>query len=75
MLRLNQVAERLNTSLSNVYALKDSGMLPVIATGAGGKGYRVSETDLAAFIEQARKGRRMPAWSEKTKPMKLKHLK
>ena len=75
MLRLAQVAQRLNTSLSNVYALKDSGKLPVVSAGAGGKGYRVTEADLAAFIEESRKGRQPVAWPEKSKPVKLKHLK
>ncbi len=74
MLRLNEVAERLNCSVSNVYALMDCGKLPVVATGAAGKGYRVREEDLAAFIEQGRHGRRQREWPEKTKPIHLKHV-
>jgi excisionase family DNA binding protein len=54
LLRLSTVAQRLNVSLSTVYQLASSGELPVIATGAGGKGFRVSEEDLEAFIDQRR---------------------
>jgi excisionase family DNA binding protein len=53
-----QVAEKLNCSLSNVYALGKSGKLRIISTGAGGKGYRVSEADLEAFIENQKWGRK-----------------
>ena len=74
MLRLTEVAERLSTSLSNVYALKDSGRLRVVSTGAGGKGFRVTEGDLASFIEESKKGRETIPWSENAKPVKLKHL-
>lgn len=42
MLKLTEVAERLGCSLSNVYSLKDQGLLAVVLTGAGGKGYRVA---------------------------------
>lgn len=75
MLKLSEVATRLNTSLSNVYALKDAGKLPVVAAGAGGKGFRVSEADLNAFVEASRKGRQPLFWPETTRPVKLKHLK
>jgi excisionase family DNA binding protein len=74
MLRLTEVAERLNCSLSNVYNLIESGKLPIVPTGARGKGYRVTETDLQAFIEQGRHARRPQAWPEKTNPIKLKHV-
>lgn len=70
MLRLSQVAERLNTSLSNVYALKDSGRLPVVSAGAGGKGFRVLEADLENFIENARRIR-----EQISMPTNIRHLK
>jgi excisionase family DNA binding protein len=69
MLRLSQVAERLNVSVSTVYALASSGKLPVIATGAGGRGYRVTESDLQAFIEGARRVR-----EEAVLPTNIRHL-
>ena len=74
MLRLAEVAKRLNCSLSNIYNLVDSGRLPVIATGAGGRGLRVTEEDLQAFIENGRHGRRPEPWPAKSKAVKLKHL-
>lgn len=40
MLKLREVAERLNCSLGNVYSLVAAGMLPVVPTGAHGKGER-----------------------------------
>lgn len=58
MHRLSEVAEQLACSLSNVYVLVESGELVVTSTGAGGKGYRVSEESLAAFIESRKKGRK-----------------
>ena len=70
MLRLRQVAERLNISVSGVHALVEKGLLPVICTGAGGKGYRVTEDDLAAFIESRRKGREPQPWPERTRPIR-----
>lgn len=73
LLRLSQVAERLNCSLQNVYSLKDSGALPVISVGANGKGYRVREEDLLAFIENGRHGRRPQEWPD-TNPHRLKHI-
>ena len=54
MLRLREVAERLNCSISNVYALKDAGLLAVIRTGAGGKGYVVEEAEVERFIRERR---------------------
>jgi excisionase family DNA binding protein len=74
LLKLNEVSQRLNCSLSNVYALVESGRLAAIPTGAGGAGLRVTEQDLAAFIDARRKARKPQSWPEKTNPHKLKHL-
>lgn len=52
MLRLREVAERLGCSVSNVYALRDAGLLHVICTGAGGKGFRVAAEELERFLRQ-----------------------
>jgi excisionase family DNA binding protein len=74
MLKLTQVALRLNTSLSNVYALIESGKLSFIRAGANGKGYRVTEEDLQLFIDQAKKGRRAPALRRKENPRPFRNL-
>lgn len=71
--KLSEVAQLLNTSVSNVYALVSSGKLPVVRTGAHGKGYRVDSADLDRFIQDGKKGRRVAApSSEKLRP--FKHL-
>ena len=72
MLRLKQVAEALNCSLSNVYALKDTGLLPVVRTGAS-KGFRVRPEDLEAFLDKRKQGRRETALRSTPHP-RLKHL-
>ena len=68
MLKLSQVAERLNCSLSNVYNLVTSGRLMVTPTGAGGKGYRVAEDELQRFLEESRKGRMLAPFSPRLRP-------
>jgi excisionase family DNA binding protein len=73
MLKLSDVAQRLNCSLSNVYALVESGRLDAVQIGATGKGYRVTEEELQRFIESNRRGRTPSPWPEKTKPV-LRHL-
>lgn len=77
MLQLNQVAERLACSISNVYSLVESGKLGSFRVGANGKGYRVSEDQLNAFLEERRESRHkeVPAFPKKLNPIKLKHLK
>lgn len=57
MLRFREVAERLNCSISNVYGLKEQGLLAVVTTGAGGKGYRVAPEELERFIREQREQR------------------
>ena len=62
MLKLKQVSQRLNCSLSNVYALVESGELAHTPVGANGKGIRVSEEQLKAFLaEREIKGGQEPA--------------
>lgn len=51
MLKLKDVAKRLNCSLANVYALVESGELSSIPIGANGKGLRVSEEQLKTFLD------------------------
>ena len=73
LLKISEVARALNTSPSNVYQLVARGVIPVVHTGANGKGYRVDPVDLERFIEDGKKGRRIAAPSpEKLRP--FKHL-
>jgi excisionase family DNA binding protein len=72
LLKLREVAQELNTSVSNVYGLIARGALPVVRTGANGKGYRVDAADLSRFIEEGKRGRRAIPAPEKLKP--FKHL-
>ena len=76
MLTLREVSERLGCSLANIYALKDQGVLPVVAVGAGGKGFRVREDDLASFIEGRKKGRGPELSNQRSspRPHSFKHL-
>jgi excisionase family DNA binding protein len=74
LLKLCQVSERLNCSLSNVYALVESGRLTVTITGAGGRGYRVTEAELNRFIDAGRKGRNIAPPSPRSNPSPFKHL-
>lgn len=76
MLRLREVAERLNCSLSNVYALIEQGRLATVSVGAGGKGYRVAEAELQRFLAERRRhlGKETPT-SPKNKTLRpFKHL-
>jgi len=68
MLKVSQVAERLGCSLGNAYALIERGKLAAVKVGAGGRGYRVTEEELARFIEEGQQARRPLPWPDKCKP-------
>jgi excisionase family DNA binding protein len=55
MLRVHEVADRINSSISGVYRLIDSGELPVTPIGPSGKSYRVSEEDLTAWLNSRKR--------------------
>lgn len=55
LLKMRDVSERLNISLSAAYQLASEGRLPVIATGPRGKAYRIDESDLLAFMAANKK--------------------
>ena len=77
MLKVSEVAERLNCSIANVYALRDAGRLTFVATGATGKGFRVEQTELDRFIRDSRehRGKESSKFPAKTKPGGMfKHL-
>jgi len=66
LLKVSQVCERLNCSLATVYALIERGDLECFRC----PGIRVSEEQLAVYLESTKKGRSQNAqdWPEKTKP-------
>jgi excisionase family DNA binding protein len=70
LLKPSEVAERLRCGLKTVYSLLESGRL----IGSRCPGWRIAEEDLEVYIERGRHGRRHAPWPEKTKPIKLKHL-
>ena len=65
MLKVNQVAERLNCSVATVYHLIETERLPHYRC----PGIRVSEEQLAEYLESCRRGPPQPA------PVKFKHVK
>lgn len=72
LLKLRQVAERLNCSLSNVYALTEKGELPVHRVGLR-KGLRIAEEDLTAYLAKVRVGTTQSRIPPKPK-LSLRHL-
>lgn len=72
MLTVQQTAERLNVSPQVVYALCSSGKLPSYRIGLGRGAVRVSEDDLAEYLESCRQNAK-PRKQSRTLP-KLKHL-
>jgi excisionase family DNA binding protein len=77
MLTVKQVAKELAMSVTCVYQLINSGKLVSHRFGLGRGGIRVSESDLAAYIESCRKEKRpdKPAAYLKQRPLSaFKHL-
>lgn len=78
MLTVNQVAERLQISKQSVYGLIQRGQLATHRFGAGRGTIRISEADLAKFVEACRSQpatplpRVQPAVSPR--PTGLKHI-
>lgn len=70
MLTVKDVAQRLKCSIATVYALADTGKLPVVKIGARGGGLRILPEDLQSFIESRRTGQAVMPLKEVT----LKHL-
>lgn len=52
LLRVKDVAIELDCSLTNVYALINTGQLRSIQVGSGGKGRRVHPDELARFLAE-----------------------
>ncbi|MBI1346313.1 helix-turn-helix domain-containing protein [bacterium] len=73
MLRVSQVASRLNLSASKVYQLIDSGQLPHHRLGVS---IRVSEEQLTAYLTETERRRSEPDPPRPKLPRpRLKHIK
>jgi excisionase family DNA binding protein len=70
MLKVAQIAERLNCSISTVYNLIESGRLGHHRC----PGIRISETQLASFLTQARRGRDLMPPKRQPAPSTLRHI-
>lgn len=71
MLRIRQVAERLNCSISTVYSLVETGKLGHHRC----PGIRVSEEQLATFLERTKREQDMVLQSRPSNPRPhLKHI-
>ena len=71
MLRVRQVAERLNCSVSTVYSLVESGKLGHHRC----PGIRISEEQLAAFLEMTKKDQEATSQPSCVNPRpRLKHI-
>lgn len=75
MLKVADVAQQLNCAVSTVYALVESGRLPCHRIGCGRGAVRVSDEDLAAYLNQSRSLPTVAAPApEPNRRVKLKHL-
>jgi excisionase family DNA binding protein len=75
MLKIQQVAKRLNASDSFVYGLIAGGRLKHHRLGKGQGGIRVTEEQLQEYLLQTEKGQGPPPEREApVKPIKLSHL-
>lgn len=75
MLTIKQVAERLQISANTVYRLVQKGRISSFRIGENEGAIRVSEEDLASFIESCRQEQRCV--EPRTRPLpatKLKHI-
>ncbi len=71
MLKLTEVAERLNCSLANVYSLIDQKKLGCFRVGSNGSGIRVDERQIEAFLEERREHpgkQEASTWSARSSP-------
>lgn len=72
MMKVNEVAERLQVSDSIVYGLVEAGKLIAHRIGLGRGAIRISEDDFQAYLDSCRVERESQA---KPRKSKLKHLK
>ena len=69
LLSIREVADRLNLSVSAVYALRDAGLIAVIRRGVS-KGYAVDESELERFVTErtGEQRKKTPSFPRSTKP-------
>ena len=68
LMKVPEVAKRLDVSVSMIYSLCAGGRMPHVRVGLGRGTIRISEEDLTAFLEACRADRPAPAAS-------LRHIK
>ena len=73
LLKPRQLAERLNVSLSTVYSLVETGRIACHRIGVGRGAVRVSEEQLAEYLESTRRETREP--TERRSVSRLPQLK
>ncbi len=73
MLRLREVAERLNCSITDVSALRDAGLLRCVPSTANGNRFQVEETELERFVADRRelRGRDANRFPANCKPFRI----
>ncbi len=67
LLKMKQVAERLNISLSKTYELVQAERLESYKIDGA---VRVSEEQLQKYLDGRKRGQQPPPWPEKTKPVR-----
>jgi excisionase family DNA binding protein len=70
LLKVEMVAQRLNNSISTIYALIESGELEHYRC----PGIRVSEDQLGRYLDSSRRGRREARPTPSPRPPKLNHI-
>ncbi len=71
LLKMKQVAERLNISLSKTYELVQEERLESYKIDGA---VRVSEEQLKKYLDGRKRGQRPPPWPEKTKPVRKRSV-
>lgn len=74
VLKPRELAERLKVSLSTVYGLIDAGKIACHRIGCGRGAVRISEEDLAAYLESCRRGPKTGPVRKLHRP-RLNHIK
>ena len=75
LLRVKEVANRLNVSLACVYALAESGILIGYRIGLGRGTWRFDEVDVVNYLNAAKNERKPPPRRRRAKrPQLFKHL-
>ncbi len=73
LLTVREAASRLSCGLTNLYALIDEGLLPVVRVGKA-KGYRIDVQDIERFIAERKQSKHASGAASLQPHRKLKHL-